>query len=78
MTRKRKPVRAYSQLKAVLAVCQDCRWVTETPNGMAQAKQHAATYGHAVHVEQTIRVRYLPEGHPSQPATDRRARRPTP
>jgi hypothetical protein len=65
--RKKRPVLTYTRLKQAQAICRDCRFKTQAKNSMALAKQHTATYGHAVEVEQTISVRYLPDERRSPP-----------
>lgn len=56
----------------VEAECRDCTWTAGRKNAMPLAKQHAARYGHAVGVEQTIAVTYFPDGHPDLASVRRR------
>ncbi len=63
MTRQRRPrPTKHSGLLGVQADCDDCPWRTYERNGIGTAAMHAQTYGHTVHVEQTIAVIYNRKG----------------
>jgi hypothetical protein len=48
----------HTGLLGVQADCMDCPWRSQERNGMGTAAVHAQTYGHTVHVEQTLGVIY--------------------